>query len=219
MTKYKELNNLLEKTEDALDRCFHLFKVAQELTKTKEALYLATESVIREFADDNVKYLELRTTPRQEIGMSKEEYIESVVNAILNCESNDIIVKLLCSIDRRHSLESSEESLDVIIKMKEKYPNIIRGIDLSGNPSIGCFPEKLFRKARSNGLFVTLHCAEVANDAEVLKMLKFHPDRLGHCTYLHPSYGGSESNWNLYRRLNLPIGKYLIVYCLLASTC
>lgn len=206
MAKYQELNTILEKTERTLDECFQLFRVAHELTKTKEAVYLATESVIKEFADDNVIYLELRTTPREEMKMTKEEYIESVVQAILDCKL-EIIVKLLCSIDRRHSLKASEESLEIIIKMKKKYPDIIKGLDLSGNPLEGSFPVGLFEKARKNGLFITLHCAEVKNDAEVLEMLKFQPNRLGHCTYLHPIYGGCESNWELYCNLKIPIGE------------
>lgn len=200
----------MQKTERTLDECFELFRVAHELTKTKQAVYLATESVIKEFVNDNVKYLELRTTPRQEAEMSKEQYIESVIKAILNCDSN-IIVKLLCSIDRRHPLKSSEESLDLIIKMKEKYPDVIKGVDLSGNPSAGCFPEELFKKAKDHGLFVTLHCGEVKNNEEVLQMLRFHPDRLGHCTYLHPNYGGSETNWDLYKSLNLPVGNMIFM--------
>lgn len=211
MAKYQELNTILEKTERTLDECFQLFKVAHELTKTKEAVYLATQSVIKEFADDNVIYLELRTTPREEKGMSKEEYIESVVQAILDCKL-EIIVKLLCSIDRRHTLQASQESLEIIIKMKNKYPDIIKGLDLSGNPMEGSFPEGLFEIARKNGLFITLHCAEVKNDAEVLEMLKFQPDRLGHCTYLHPLYGGCKSNWEVYCNLKIPIGEKTAMY-------
>jgi adenosine deaminase len=43
-----------------------------------------TREVIRDFARENVVYLELRTTPKRihEIS-SKEEYLESVVQAIL----------------------------------------------------------------------------------------------------------------------------------------
>ena len=43
-----------------------------------------TRDVIQEFADDNVKYLELRTTPRAviETGMTKESYIKAVLKAI-----------------------------------------------------------------------------------------------------------------------------------------
>lgn len=211
MAKYQELNTILEKTERTLDECFQLFKVAHELTKTKEAVYLATKSVIKEFANENVIYLELRTTPREENGMTKEEYIESVVKAILESNS-EITVKLLCSIDRRHTLETSMKSLEIIIKMKNKYPDIIKGLDLSGNPLEGNFFEELFSKAKSNGLFITLHCAEVKNDVEVLEMLKFQPDRLGHCTYLHPSYGGCKSNWQLYCSLKIPIGKGILCY-------
>lgn len=208
MVRYQELSTILKKTERTLDECFQLFKIAHELTKTKEAVYIATESVIKEFANDNVIYLELRTTPRKENDMTEEDYIESVVKAILHSKDK-IIVKLLCSIDRRHSVESSEKSLDVILKMKTKYPDIIKGIDLSGNPMEGCFPEALFRKARNHDLFITIHCAEIKNDAEVMQMLTFQPDRLGHCTYLHPAYGGSETstNWELYCNLKIPVGK------------
>lgn len=189
-----------------------LFKVAHELTKTKEAVYFATESVIREFAQDNVIYLELRTTPRKEEGMTSEEYLESVISAIRN-NKTDLSVKLICSIDRRHDLNFSEKSLDTIINMKEKYPDVIKGVDLCGNPSEGTFNEELFKSAGMRSLSVTLHCAEVKNDAEVLKMLQFKPDRLGHCTYLHPKYGGSQTNWNLYRKLKIPTGQkyYLLI--------
>ncbi len=43
-----------------------------------------TSDVISEFAADNVKYLELRTTPRSEksTGMTKKSYIETVLKAI-----------------------------------------------------------------------------------------------------------------------------------------
>lgn len=206
MAKYQELNYILEKTERTLDECFKLFKVAHELTKTKQAVYFATESVIKDFENENVFYLELRTTPREEDNMTKEEYIESVVKAILDSKTG-ITVKLICSIDRRHTMESSEKSLELIIKMKNKYPNIIVGVDLSGNPLDGSFSEKLFEKARRSDLYVTLHCGEVRNDAEIEKMLRFQPDRLGHCTYLHPAFGGSKSNWELHQRAPKPIGK------------
>jgi adenosine deaminase len=43
-----------------------------------------TRDVIREFAADNVKYLELRTTPRDvpATGMTKRSYIDAVIRAI-----------------------------------------------------------------------------------------------------------------------------------------
>ena len=46
-----------------------------------------TKDVIREFAADNVKYLELRSTPRgnDTTGMSKRDYVEAVIRAIQEC--------------------------------------------------------------------------------------------------------------------------------------
>lgn len=63
-------------------RCFVKFRYAHELTDTAEAISLATEQVIQEFSDDNVVYLELRTTPRATASMTKIEYLNSVIESI-----------------------------------------------------------------------------------------------------------------------------------------
>ena len=44
---------------------------------------MATSNVIKEFSQDGVYYLELRTTPRQiEASMTYEEYLDAVVRGI-----------------------------------------------------------------------------------------------------------------------------------------
>lgn len=63
-------------------RAFKKFKYAHELTETPEAVSLATACVIKDFHDDNVVYLELRTTPRSTNTMSKIDYIEAVIDSI-----------------------------------------------------------------------------------------------------------------------------------------
>lgn len=63
-------------------RCFVKFRYAHELTDTPEAISLATQRVIQEFSDDNVVYLELRTTPRATAAMTKAEYLNAVIDAI-----------------------------------------------------------------------------------------------------------------------------------------
>lgn len=62
---------------------FEKFKYAHELTDTSEAVALATEWVIRDFNDDNVVYVELRSTPRSTTKMTKDEYIMAVIETIL----------------------------------------------------------------------------------------------------------------------------------------
>lgn len=141
--------------------------------------------------------------------MTKEEYIEAVVKAIKETEL-DIVVKLILSIDRRHDGETSRESLKIIIRMKETYPDIIKGVDLCGDPEIGTFDTELFTYARNNGMKITVHCGEVQNEKEILKILSFRPDRIGHATFLHPNYGGSQTIWDLYNLVKIPVGKYLL---------
>lgn len=65
-----------------LFRCFKKFKIAHDLTNSREGLTHATLCVIRDFAKDNVVYVELRTTPKQNENMSKTEYLECVLESI-----------------------------------------------------------------------------------------------------------------------------------------
>ncbi|KAF2884765.1 hypothetical protein ILUMI_21410 [Ignelater luminosus] len=200
---YQIINNLAVTTPEKLNECFKLFKIAHDATASVNSIYVATKHVIEEFYKDNVIYLELRTTPRQESNMTKEEYIAAVVRAIE--ESKDFItVKLILSIDRRHSMEVSKNALNIILEMHEMYPDIIKGIDLCGDPSQGTFHENLFIEARNSGLKITLHCGEIKNDQEVLQMLKFKPDRIGHGTCIHPNYEGSDELWKLYKSSSIP---------------
>lgn len=53
------------------------------MTVTLDAVKKVTKDVISEFADDNVVYLELRTTPRAVPGvMTKTQYIQAVIDTI-----------------------------------------------------------------------------------------------------------------------------------------
>ncbi|XP_030752689.1 adenosine deaminase-like protein [Sitophilus oryzae] len=191
--------------QTTIEEVFKLFKVAHKATSTKKNLYLSTKTVIKEFAEDNVIYLELRTTPRKELDMTEEEYIQTVINAIIDKESPNIIVKLLLSLDRRRNHQEQSETLDAIIKFKNMYPDIVRGVDLSGDPAQGTFYRDLFEKARRNGLFCAIHCAEIKNNTEVIDILNFKPERLGHGTFLHPNYTSNAEIWNLYTKLQIPV--------------
>lgn len=70
----------MNKTDKTLQECFKLFDVAYKVTNNPNNVYLATKSVIQDFDDDNVVYLELRTTPRAEKGSYL--YLNIFYNAI-----------------------------------------------------------------------------------------------------------------------------------------
>lgn len=63
-------------------RCFKVFDIAHSLAVTPEAVFHSTYDTIKEFKDDNVIYLELRSTPRVIQGkMTKEECVEAIIKA------------------------------------------------------------------------------------------------------------------------------------------
>ncbi|XP_065362154.1 adenosine deaminase-like protein [Calliphora vicina] len=171
-----------------LDYCFQKFAFMHELTSTTKGLKLACEMVIRDFAKDNVIYLELRTTPKLNENMTRREYIKLIIEAIQEySEKYSIMVKLLISIDRAQSVESAEEIVNLAGDFNEKYPDIVKGVDLSGNPNKGKFNDfiNVFSKAKQSMLNLALHCAEVSNPEETQEMLDFGFQRCGHGTFLN----------------------------------
>jgi len=65
----------------------------------------------------------------------------------------------------------------------------------------------ILQKGVHHGLKISLHFAEIKNDDEVSFILNhdaFRPDRMGHCTFIHPNSGGSKENWNKFLELKIP---------------
>ncbi|TGZ37181.1 Adenosine deaminase-like protein [Temnothorax longispinosus] len=141
----------------SLSECFKMFDIAHALTITPQAVFVATCDVIKEFHEDNVIYLELRSTPRAVNDlMTKTEYLEAIIKAMEASKSEfpQILVKLLVSINRKQGYESAEENINLAIQFIEKYPGYVVGIDLSGDPTAGdSFLELLENLQGSQQLF------------------------------------------------------------------
>lgn len=60
-----------------------MFKIAHALTNTPYAVKLAVSSTLQEFNDDGVVYLELRSTPRSNAQMTKSEYVQAMIDAVM----------------------------------------------------------------------------------------------------------------------------------------
>lgn len=96
--------------------------------------------MISEYAADNVKYLELRSTPKEipETGMTRELYMRTMIRAARDCENAglDIIVKLLVSIDRRQGVRVAEIAVELAEKLMHETNGLVLGIDFSGDPKV-----------------------------------------------------------------------------------
>ncbi|ROT38171.1 Metallo-dependent hydrolase [Sodiomyces alkalinus F11] len=124
------------------------------------SLSYATQAVLRDFAADGVRYLELRTTPRATCNptdgserLSRESYVRTVLAAITSYEKNDtdrrdqdtLRTKLILSIDRRDDLPTATETVRLAARLRDEeedqdqdHPEtrgLVVGVDLCGDPT------------------------------------------------------------------------------------
>eukprot|EP00164_Ancoracysta_twista_P006652 GFYU01009302.1.p1 GENE.GFYU01009302.1~~GFYU01009302.1.p1 ORF type:complete len:349 (-),score=56.91 GFYU01009302.1:130-1176(-) len=172
-----------------ISQCFSVFDICHKIVKSTEVLHQITNQVLDDFELDNVKYLELRTTPRANpaTGMTVESYVTTLTNTVetYNLKDLGMTVRLLLSIDRRGTLEDAMKVVDLAYEYRDRY---VVGIDFCGNPTVATFEDKIpaFDKARQLGLKISLHCAEIPKESGTDAILAFRPDRLGHCCCLSP---------------------------------
>ncbi|XP_062819386.1 adenosine deaminase-like protein isoform X1 [Anolis carolinensis] len=186
-----EMTTIDKGKKRSLEECFQMFQMIHQITNRTEDILMVTKEVVQEFAADGVKYLELRSTPRDEpaTGMTKRSYIEAVLEGIRQCKEDelDIDVRFLVSVDRRTGPAVAKE----IVKLAQDFllstDGLVLGLDLSGNPNAGHgrdFLEPLL-EARKAGLKLALHLSEIPNqDEETRLLLGLPPDRIGHGTFL-----------------------------------
>jgi len=168
---------------------FPLFsKYIYELCNDTESIIFSTNSVLQDFQDDGVAYLELRTTPRQipAAGITKDDYVKLILSCSLSFPSSTIVTKLILSIDRRNTEEESLKVVDLALKYRKHG---VVGVDLCGDPAKGNVEifRDAFSKAKDNGLGVTIHFAEApqsSTDLELSTLLSFAPDRIGHVIHV-----------------------------------
>lgn len=195
-----------------LEDCFQMFQIIHQFTTSPEDILMVTKDVIKEFADDGVKYLELRSTPRREnaTGMTEKTYVESILEGIKQCkqEDLDIDVRYLIAIDRRGGPSVAKETVKLAQEFFLSTDDTVLGLDLSGDPTAGQakdFLEPLL-EAKKAGLKLALHLSEIPNQKqETQVLLDLLPDRIGHGTFLSSSEEGSLDLVNFVRQHQIPL--------------
>ena len=164
-------------------------KLTYQICNDLKSLVYATNSVLQDFLDDGVVYLELRTIPRASPGITRDEYINTVLTTIehFRTKTTQMSVSLILAVDRGSmNAAEADEIVDLAIANK---PRGVVGVDICGNPTKGDVSayRGAFSRAKSNGLGITLHFAETvasASHAELATLLSFMPDRLGHVIHV-----------------------------------
>nr|XP_019838797.1 PREDICTED: adenosine deaminase-like protein [Bos indicus] len=180
--KIHDQMTMIDKGEKrTLEECLQMFQIIHLLTTTPEDVLMVTKDVIKEFADDGVKYLELRSTPRGEdaTGMTKKTYVESILEGIK---------------------QSKEENVDIDVR---SHILILTFIFKAGQAKD--FLEPLL-EAKKSGLKLALHLSEIPNQkTETQVLLNLFPDRIGHGTFLSSSEEGSPDLVDFVRQHQIPL--------------
>ncbi|KAI9907247.1 hypothetical protein PsorP6_004020 [Peronosclerospora sorghi] len=193
----------------SLDECFEMLGLIHQVVVSRQVLRRIVIEAVEDFASHNVKYLELRSTPRDlpDDGATRVDYVNEVVSALEECQMRhdlDIEVRLLLSINRNQPVDLAEDTVNIALERKsQKNCPYIVGIDFSGNaerPNSEFYRfEHALMRARDGGLKLAVHFAEHFDDDESNRILKFRPDRLGH------AYCLSEALYAKTLALRIPI--------------
>lgn len=185
---------------DTLEEYFRAWPILNRLFVSQEAIREIVLQTMKDAAEDNVVYTEIRTNPRGFLGENRvsrensdkysfEEFLETVSSAIMEGEKKyGVVARIIVGISRHIFIRFPEGSRSkmfrrMVTMISQFYPQYVVGVDLNGDEKkVGGEPfDYFFWAARSEGLPVTIHAGEegpVSNVRYALNSLK--ADRIGH---------------------------------------
>lgn len=180
------LRRYVQVREDEPDyhRFLAKFRLLRRFYRSREAVERLAFEVVADAAADNIRYLELRFNPvalSRSQGFPLADVVEWVCGAVERAQQAlSIMVRLILQIGRDEFPRVAEEILALALAYRSRG---IVGLDLAGDEVN--YPAHrlahLFRRARQEGLGVTIHAGEVGGASNVRDaLLLFHAQRIGH---------------------------------------
>ena len=198
----EKLNSGLEKISQGVDysSVFGIFPLVSQIVNTEEKIEKGTEALCKWLAADGVTYVEIRTGLKN-LGKGYEEYLLSVLRGMSTCSSQGVTAKLLLSLQRASTPDIAKVTVDLAIKYKKEG---IVGLDLSGDSTLGNLKQIIsqFKRAKNNGLHLSLHLGESPKETKQEKLLKLlKPERVGHGVHLSKN----AKKWIIKKRIPLEV--------------
>lgn len=173
-------------TQDQRDSQHFLgkFNVLRRFFCSADVIQRFAREIVLDAAADQVRYMELRFTPKALSTMSGiplEDIVPLVCDAANEAaDESGIIVRYIASMNRHESVDIGEHVLRAAINNRSRG---VVGLDLAGDEAnYSCLPfRQLFRRAKSAGLGVTIHAGEWAGARSVWDAIgNLNADRVGH---------------------------------------
>lgn len=187
----KELEEKLKVRPDCISLAEYLEKFDLPLLclQTKEGLERAAYELIRDVANDDVAYIEVRFAPMLSTnkGLTCEEVIESVIRGLKSGETEfGVYASAIVCAMRHHSLE---QNMEMLRAAKQFVGKGVCALDLAGDES--AFPTSLFRElfiqAKEWGIPFTIHSGECGSVDNIREAIELGAGRLGHGIALEKS--------------------------------
>ncbi|HRE47645.1 MAG TPA: adenosine deaminase [Aggregatilineales bacterium] len=145
------------------DHFLSKFAVLRGFYCAPEVVYRAAREAVEDAAADNIRYMELRFTPKalgRAGGFTFPDVVTWVCDGVRDgMAGRSIEVRLIVAVNRHESLSDAEESIQAALDQQQRG---IVAVDLCGQER--GFPaapfRNLFREARRAGMFVSLHGGE-----------------------------------------------------------
>jgi adenosine deaminase len=160
------------------------FMMLRQFYRSEDIVARIAREVVIDAAQDNVRYMELRFTPKALCNITEcplEEIVPLVCNAANEAAAeHHIIVRHIISMNRHESVELGEHALRAAID--NQHLGVV-GVDLAGDEANydGLRFRPLFRRARAAGLGVTIHAGEWAGSDSVWNAIgNLGAQRVGH---------------------------------------
>lgn len=159
------------------------FAMLRQFYRSLDVIERITREIVIDAAEDNVRYMELRFTPKALCNISQvsvREVVEVVCEtARKTADEYNIIVRLIASMNRHESVEFGERVLRAAV---DNQHNGIVALDLAGNEEMSALPfREVFRDAKQEGLGVTVHAGEWNGASSVWDAVgNMYADRIGH---------------------------------------
>jgi adenosine deaminase len=160
------------------------FMTLRQFYRSPEIIARITHEIVEDAALDNVRYMELRFTPKALCSItqcSMEEIVTLVCDtANATAQQYGIIVRHIVSMNRHESVELGEQTLRAALNNRDRG---VVGIDLAGDEAHfnGLEFRHLFQRAKAAGLGITIHAGEWGGAESVWNAIgNLGADRIGH---------------------------------------
>jgi adenosine deaminase len=160
------------------------FSIIRRFFNAPEVITRIAREAVEDAAADNIKYMELRFTPKalaKQMNFSFADVVRWVFAGIGEAQAGrDIKVRLIISMNRHESVAEGERALRVALDHRAKG---IVGLDLAGQES--GYPAspfyRLFAEAKQAGLGITVHAGEWFGPRNIKDAISvMGADRIGH---------------------------------------